>query len=97
MAGETFDRSRRDFLKKSAIVGIGAAAIGVSDVRPLVASEPAVVNGIPSGTRNRRRPLATSGTNSRGVRPPSEPPVPIVPVPAVVRPPRVWSSRRTAR
>ena len=41
----------------------------------------AVVSGMPSGTRNRRRPVAASGTRSSGVSPPSVPPVPIVPVP----------------
>ncbi|MDM7922613.1 MAG: 2Fe-2S iron-sulfur cluster-binding protein [Pyrinomonadaceae bacterium] len=41
------DGSRRDFLKKTAVAGIGIAAINISDVVPAVASEPAVVNGIP--------------------------------------------------
>lgn len=38
--------SRRDFLKKSALAGIGAAAITLTDVVPAVASEPAVEGGI---------------------------------------------------
>ncbi|MBX3293187.1 MAG: 2Fe-2S iron-sulfur cluster binding domain-containing protein [Acidobacteria bacterium] len=38
--------SRRDFLKKSALAGIGAAAITLTDVVPAVASEPAVEGGV---------------------------------------------------
>ncbi|QQS32136.1 MAG: 2Fe-2S iron-sulfur cluster binding domain-containing protein [Acidobacteriota bacterium] len=38
--------SRRDFLKRSALAGIGAAAITLMDVVPAVASEPAVEGGI---------------------------------------------------
>lgn len=38
--------SRRDFLKKSALAGIGAAAFTLTDVVPAVASEPAVEGGI---------------------------------------------------
>jgi xanthine dehydrogenase YagT iron-sulfur-binding subunit len=38
--------TRRDFLKRSALAGIGAAAITLTDVVPAVASEPAVEGGI---------------------------------------------------
>lgn len=40
------DGSRRDFLKKSAVAGIGVAAVKIGDVVPAVASEPAVEGGI---------------------------------------------------
>jgi xanthine dehydrogenase YagT iron-sulfur-binding subunit len=41
------DDSRRDFLKKSAVAGIGVAAVKLTDVVPVAASEPAIINGIP--------------------------------------------------
>ncbi len=41
------DGSRRDFLKKSAVAGIGAAAIKAAAGVPVVASEPTIVNGVP--------------------------------------------------
>lgn len=40
------DGSRRDFLKKSAVAGIGVAAVKIGDAVPAVASEPAVEGGI---------------------------------------------------
>ena len=40
------DGTRRDFLKKTAVAGIGAAALKISDVMPAVASEPAFEQGV---------------------------------------------------
>lgn len=40
------DGSRRQFLKRSALAGIGAAAISLTDVVPAVASRPAIEGGI---------------------------------------------------
>ncbi len=39
--------SRRDFLKKSAAAGIGAAAIKAAAGVPVIASEAAIINGVP--------------------------------------------------
>ena len=44
---ESFDRSRRDFLKSSAAIGIGAVTINLADAGPVAASRPAIVDGIP--------------------------------------------------
>ena len=43
----SIDPSRRDFLKKSAMVGVGAAALNVVKPVSMLASEPAVVDGVP--------------------------------------------------
>lgn len=43
----SIDASRRDFLKKSAMVGVGAAALNVVEPMSMLASEPAVVDGVP--------------------------------------------------
>ncbi|HMQ05280.1 MAG TPA: 2Fe-2S iron-sulfur cluster-binding protein [Pyrinomonadaceae bacterium] len=43
----TVNGSRRAFLKRSAAVGIAAAAVKAGAAVPIVASEPAVVNGVP--------------------------------------------------
>ncbi|CAN5587719.1 aldehyde dehydrogenase iron-sulfur subunit [soil metagenome] len=40
------DGSRRDFLKKTAVAGVGVAAIKLANVVPAVASEPAIEGGI---------------------------------------------------
>lgn len=45
--GTGVDASRRDFLKGSAAVIAGAAAVSLADVVPAVASQPAVENGVP--------------------------------------------------
>jgi xanthine dehydrogenase YagT iron-sulfur-binding subunit len=45
--GASFDRSRRNFLKSSVLAGVGAAALNLGEPVPLLASEPAVSNGIP--------------------------------------------------
>ena len=42
----SFDASRRDFLKRSAIVGLGAAAVNIAEPLSALASEPAIVNGV---------------------------------------------------
>ena len=41
------DKSRRDFLKKSALAGISFATLKLVDVVPVAASQPAVEGGIP--------------------------------------------------
>ena len=41
------DASRRDFLKKSALAGIGIAALKLTDVVPVAASRPVIDGGIP--------------------------------------------------
>lgn len=39
--------TRRDFLKKTAVAGVGAVALNIADVLPAVASSPAVEGGVP--------------------------------------------------
>lgn len=41
------DRSRRDFLKRTAVAGVGVAAVKIGNVLPAIASKPAIENGIP--------------------------------------------------
>ena len=43
----SIDASRRDFLKKSAMVSVGATALQVARPMTIFASEPAVVDGVP--------------------------------------------------
>lgn len=43
----SFDSSRREFIKRSAIVGVGVSAANLAEPLSLLASEPAVVDGFP--------------------------------------------------
>jgi|CXWL01.1.fsa_nt_gi xanthine dehydrogenase YagT iron-sulfur-binding subunit len=43
----SIDASRRDFLKRSAIAGVGAAALNVVPPASMLASEPVVIDGVP--------------------------------------------------
>ncbi|MGE3468349.1 MAG: 2Fe-2S iron-sulfur cluster-binding protein [Pyrinomonadaceae bacterium] len=45
-SGVSFDGSRREFIKHSAMVGVGVGAVGFAEPLSLLASEPAVVDGI---------------------------------------------------